>query len=280
MIARDDLRPTRHAATRPDLRPHESHAATGADLRPHAATGAGRGVVIALAVIGAWLAVEIAGLFLLPLAGALALIPLATFLYVGLFITAHDALHGAVAPGRPRLNRFIGRVALWLYAAFGERALRSAHARHHATPAAEGDPDYAHGERYLPWLATFASRYLSLGQLVVLAVEGNILIHLAGVQPARLIAIWIVPAVASAVQLFTFGTYLPHRAPPGGHPDAHRARSLALSSAWSFLTCWHFGGRHHEHHADPSRPWWRLDRSTDQRGDTFPDASGFPGSHG
>lgn len=219
---------------------------------------AGRGVAIAVAVIAAWLAVQAAGLFLLPLAGALALAPLATFLYVGLFITAHDAMHGSVAPGRPRVNRSVARVALWLYAAFGESALRAAHARHHATPAAAGDPDYAQGERYLPWLLSFALRYVSLRQLVVLAVEGNVLIHLCGVRPARLIAVWVAPAVLSAVQLFTFGTYLPHRAPPGGHRDAHRARSLALPRALSFLTCWHFGGRHHEHHADPSLPWWRL----------------------
>lgn len=218
-----------------------------------------KGVAIALAVVGAWLAVELAGLFLLPLQGALALAPLATFLYVGLFITAHDALHGSVATRHPRLNRWVSRVALWLYAAFDERALRAAHARHHASPAAEGDPDYARGERYLPWLAAFAFRYVSLRQLALLALEGNVLIHLCGVRPAQLVAVWIAPAVASAVQLFTFGTYLPHRTPPGGHRDAHRARSLALPSLLSFLTCWHFGGCHHQHHQDPSLPWWRLD---------------------
>jgi beta-carotene ketolase (CrtW type) len=231
-------------------------------MTPLAGAADRRGVAIALAVIFAWLAVEAAGLFLLPLAGALALAPLAMFLYTGLFITAHDALHGSLAPGRPRLNRALGRAALWLYAAFTERTLQAAHARHHATPAADGDPDYARGERYLPWLAAFAFRYVRPAQLIALAVEGNVLIHLYGVRPARLIAIWVAPAVASAIQLFTFGTYLPHRAPPGGHghKDAHRARSLALSSTWSFLTCWHFGGRHHEHHQDPSLPWWRLDR--------------------
>lgn len=219
-----------------------------------------RGPAIAFAVLSAWLAVQLAGLFLLPLAGALALAPLAAFLYTGLFITAHDSLHGSLAPGRPRLNRALGCVSLWLYAAFRERDLRRAHARHHASPAAAGDPDYESGERYLPWLVRFGLQYVSRFQLAALAVEGNLLIHLCGVTPARLIAIWIAPAVLSALQLFTFGTYLPHRAPKGGHRDAHRARSLALSPLWSFLTCWHFGGRHHEHHADPSRPWWRLER--------------------
>ena len=224
-----------------------------------------RGVAIALAVMGAWLLVEAAGLFLVPLRTALALAPLLTFLYVGLFITAHDANHGSLAPGHPRLNRWLGRAALWLYAAFDERDLRAAHAQHHRSPASDGDPDYARGERYLPWLFSFAFRYLSLRQVAVLAIEGNLLIHLCGVRPAQLIAVWIAPAVASAVQLFTFGTWLPHRTPPGGHQDAHRARSLQLSAPLSFLSCWHFGGRHHQHHADPSLPWWQLwSRSRDR----------------
>ena len=217
-----------------------------------------KGVGLALLVIGAWLAVEVTGLFLLPLPLAALLAPLATFLYVGLFITAHDALHGTVAPGHPRLNRALGRIALALYAGFSERALAAAHARHHATPATGGDPDYSRGERYLPWLAGFAWHYLSLVQVAGLALVGNVLIHVCGVRPAQLVIVWVAPALASALQLFTFGTWLPHRTPPGGHADRHRARSLALSPIWSFLTCWHFGGRHHQHHLDPSLPWWRL----------------------
>ncbi|NIP33402.1 MAG: beta-carotene ketolase, partial [Thermoplasmata archaeon] len=35
---------------------------------------------------------------------------LMTFLYVGMFITAHDAMHGSVLPGARGLNRAVGTV--------------------------------------------------------------------------------------------------------------------------------------------------------------------------
>ena len=61
-------------------------------------------------------------------------------------------------------------------------------------------------------------------------------------------------SILSAVQLFYFGTYLPHRGP---HVNEHRARSNDFSTLWSFLTCYHFG-YHLEHHRYPMVPWWRL----------------------
>jgi hypothetical protein len=50
----------------------------------------------------------------------------------------------------------------------------------------------------------------------------------------------------SAVQLFYFGTFLPHRAAPDGAPyaDRHRARSSRASDALSLLSCFNFGGCH------------------------------------
>ena len=217
-----------------------------------------RGVAVAAAVITLWLAVQIAGLFFLGGPRVLLLLPLATFLYTGLFVTAHDALHGAVAPGRPRVNRAIGALALALYAAFDQRKLRTAHALHHAAPVSDTDPDYLSGEGYARWLLRFALRYFSLRQFVLLAAAGNLLIHVLGVPSFNLVVVWVLPALLSAVQLFTFGTYYPHRTPPGGHGSVHRARSLQLSRTLSFLTCWHFGGRHLVHHERPVLPWWRL----------------------
>lgn len=38
-----------------------------------------------------------------------------SFLYTGLFITAHDAMHGAVVPGHPKINNAIGALALLCY---------------------------------------------------------------------------------------------------------------------------------------------------------------------
>ena len=87
--------------------------------------------------MGAWAAalwfalcrVDVAG------AGAAALVPLLAWLYVGLFITAHDAMHALVAPRHRRLNDAVGRLAARLYAQFDYDALRLAHAEHHRAPA-------------------------------------------------------------------------------------------------------------------------------------------------
>jgi beta-carotene ketolase (CrtW type) len=66
------------------------------------------------------------------------------------------------------------------------------------------------------------------------------------------------PALLSTLQLFVFGTWLPHR-PHADAPfaDRHRARSQRWPTWLSLLTCYHFG-YHWEHHAHPHVPWWRL----------------------
>lgn len=38
-----------------------------------------------------------------------------TFLYTGLFITSHDAMHGVVFPQNTKINHFIGTLTLSLY---------------------------------------------------------------------------------------------------------------------------------------------------------------------
>ncbi|MEO1268367.1 MAG: fatty acid desaturase, partial [Myxococcota bacterium] len=39
-----------------------------------------------------------------------------TLAYTGMFITAHDAMHGLVAPQHPRLNHAVGALAIGLFA--------------------------------------------------------------------------------------------------------------------------------------------------------------------
>ena len=68
--------------------------------------------------------------------------------------------------------------------------------------------------------------------------------------------LWL-PPVLAALQLFTFGTWLPHRLPAHGHTNRHHAASSDLPSWLSFLTCYHFG-YHLTHHAFPWVAWWRL----------------------
>jgi beta-carotene/zeaxanthin 4-ketolase len=73
----------------------------------------------------------------------------------------------------------------------------------------------------------------------------------------NLLLFWVMPSLVSTVQLFLFGTYLPHREPLGGHLNRHRSNMNNWNVVWSFLSCYHFG-YHYEHHDAPSTPWWKL----------------------
>jgi len=76
---------------------------------------------------------------------------------------------------------------------------------------------------------------------------------------ANVIAFWMVPAVLATLQLFFFGTYLPHR---GEHAadNQHKSRSQLRHHVWAFVSCYFFG-YHYEHHDQPYLPWWRLWRA-------------------
>jgi beta-carotene ketolase (CrtW type) len=221
------------------------------------------GVLIALAIMALWAATLIANLALLPWGKTLpwALSPLAvavqTMLYTGLFITAHDAMHGVVAPTHRRLNDAIGATATGLYALFPFHVLRTAHHRHHAAPGTHDDPDFHDGKHpdFARWYLRFVFRYVRWQQIVGMALVFNILAHLAHIPQPRLIVFWVVPSLLSTLQLFYFGTYLPHRG--HDHPDHHRARSNNYPVWLSLITCYHFG-YHWEHHQWPYLPWWRL----------------------
>jgi beta-carotene ketolase (CrtW type) len=217
------------------------------------------GILAAILVLLAWTA-HLCAWLLLPLPWTWAPLGVAVqaFLHTGLFITAHDAMHGTVAPRHPRVNDALGRVAVGLFAAFSFDALRPAHHRHHATPGAVGDdPDFHRGDAgFWSWYLAFMRGYLSWGQVALMALAYNVLAHVGGVPEPRLVAFWVLPSLLSTLQLFGFGTYRPHR--PGADLDAtHRARTEAWPAWASFLACWHFG-LHLEHHARPGVPWWRL----------------------
>ncbi|TVQ97971.1 MAG: beta-carotene ketolase [Deltaproteobacteria bacterium] len=195
----------------------------------------------------------------LGVVGAAVLVVLSVFVHTGLFITVHDALHGTVCPRWPRLNRLVGRVVARLYAGFSWGRLLERHIRHHRFPGTALDPDHhAPGSPgVVRWYVRFVGEYVTWGQLLWMAVAFNVLSHAVGVAEGRLLLFWVLPALLSTVQLFVFGTWLPHRTPEGGHDNAHHARSAAFPPWLSFVTCYHFG-YHHEHHALPAVPWWRL----------------------
>jgi len=178
-----------------------------------------------------------------------------THLFTGLFITAHDAMHGTVAPHRPQLNRFFGRLSLLLFACNRWSRLLPAHHAHHRHPASEEDPDYG-PPSFFRWFFRFIIYYVRWHQILVMAILFNVAAF--WIPKPNMVAFYIIPSLLSLLQLFYFGTYLPHR---GEHEQAniHRARSQLKNHLCAFITCYFFG-YHQEHHEQPAVPWWRLPR--------------------
>ena len=222
------------------------------------------GLLLAAAVIGAWLAIHVGGIFfwhwrpeLIPLTALLVLVQ--AWLSTGLFIIAHDCMHGSLAPGRRKLNRVIGTLCLGAYAALSYRALLPKHLAHHAAPGTADDPDFHPDSprRLAPWFVRFFRGYYTHGQILRITAVAIVYL-LLGASLLNIVIFWAVPAVLALVQLFVFGTYLPHRHDDTPFVDEHRARSSALPLFGSLITCFHFGGYHHEHHLSPGTAWWRL----------------------
>jgi len=229
-----------------------------------------KGLLIASIVLVSWGAAMFCSLSAGTASIPAALIPLLvlfnTFLYTGLFITAHDAMHGTVAPALPRMNAFIGRLSTTLYALFSFSMLLSKHREHHANPASDGDPDYHDGTHtgLFRWYVHFVFTYVTWKQLLGMAVLYNALKYLAGIPDHDILLFWVFPALLSTFQLFYFGTFLPHREPKEGYSEPHRAVSSGYGMLLSFLSCYHFG-YHLEHHAYPRLPWWKLPTALPKR---------------
>lgn len=215
-----------------------------------------KGLLSALVIFALW-ATSLVFLLTRPIEWwMLPLVLVQTMLYTGLFITAHDAMHGTVYPPNRRLNDLIGGLAVWLYALFSFKKLLERHQAHHAHPGQEEDPDFHDGEHpgFWRWYARFVMHYVTWKQILGMAIIFNVMEHLLGVPMLNLLVFWVVPSLLSTLQLFYFGTYLPHRGDPG---NAHHARSNTYSELLSFITCYHFG-YHLEHHEYPWAPWWHL----------------------
>lgn len=223
------------------------------------------GLVVSAVVIVPWLAVHIVSVFFLPLSStwfwlAPVVVVTQTVLSVGLFIVAHDGMHGSIAPFRPALNRAIATFCLLIYAGFSFKPLAMEHMRHHAKPGTAEDPDYnvENPHSFVAWYYGFFRYYFGLKEFGILTVILAVYVFVIGAPVANLLLFWALPALLSSLQLFYFGTYRPHR-PIAGESflDGHRARSVDLPPVLSLLTCFHFG-YHLEHHHYPTEPWWRL----------------------
>lgn len=242
-------------------------AAVSDPIRPEAFAGYRYpGLAVAVAVLVGWaVAVGLGVTAAYPGAGHPvvdgAWILVETFAYTGLFITAHDGMHGLVAPRHPRLNHVIGALALSLFGAMPYGRLREAHERHHRVPSTAEDPDYHESAGgMLRWFLGFVREHATVRQFVVLGLVFNVLHHGFGFGLVRLWLFWILPQLSSALQLFFFGTWLPHREGAFEGHGPTKTRSLAYPAWLSFLACYHFG-YHYEHHAWPFVPWWRLPRA-------------------
>ncbi len=223
------------------------------------------GLILAGAVIGGWTALHLFGVFLYRPAGAgwlLAplLIAAQSWLGMGLFIIAHDAIHGSLAVGQPKLNTAIGRLAVALYnPGFGYATLERSHHAHHRAPGTAEDPDF-HPDRprtLVAWFLRFFLTYFRWAELARLSAVLAFYLLVFRARPLNAALFWGLPAIASALQLFYFGTWLPHRHADGAFTDRHNARSLEFGWLGSLLACYHFG-YHLEHHHAPGTPWWGL----------------------
>ena len=224
------------------------------------------GLVIALLLISLWV-VSLVGLLMLdiqvvsPVWSILGVL-LRTFLSTGLFITAHDAMHGSVCPGNPKVNHGIGAIALMLYALLPYKMLLKKHHLHHRYPTGNRDPDFCGGQdqSFFAWYFHFMQGYWSWARFFGLLAIGLLLYGVLQVSVLNLVLFWFLPLGFSSVQLFFFGTFLPHRQPVGGYEAPYYSQSFPLPMILSFFTCYHFG-YHQEHHQYPQIPWWQLPKA-------------------
>ena len=224
------------------------------------------GLTLAALIVTAWVGLHVYAMFVftltwasLPLGIVMAIVQ--CWLSVGLFIVSHDAMHGSLAPGRPRLNGLIGGALLFMYAGFAWRRMRSAHFAHHKAPGSRDDPDFDadNPASFWRWYGTFLKRYFGWVSLLFVSLVVLFYAAVIGVPMGQIILLYGAPAIASSLQLFYFGTFRPHRHGEG-FADRHNARSEDFSPLASLASCYHFG-YHHEHHRAPDVPWWGLPKA-------------------
>ncbi len=183
------------------------------------------------------------------------------YLYTGLFITGHDAMHGLIAKRRS-VNTVFGWISSLMFAGLSYSKLRTNHYLHHQFPGTAKDPDfYIRSQNFFVWWFIFLKRYATIWQFLFMAIAFNIL--KIWVDTDRLILFWMIPAILATFQLFFVGTYLPHRKPHNNFMQPHRARSQKGPHWWAMLSCYFFG-YHWEHHEAPQTPWWKLYQLKDE----------------
>ncbi len=216
-------------------------------------------LIIALLIVALWAINVNIGLHLhlndISWFGLLLLILGQTFLNTGLFITAHDGMHGLIYKANPRLNNFIGSIAVNLYGLFSYQKLRERHLLHHRFPNTPLDPDYHNGSHssFFLWYGQFMSKYINWRELSKLSLVVVGITYFGQISWLNLILCWGLPLIFSSLQLFTFGTFFPHRCLKTELENTPHIHSLNLSPFWSFIACYNFS-YHWEHHQYPHLP--------------------------
>jgi beta-carotene/zeaxanthin 4-ketolase len=160
-------------------------------------------------------------------------------------------MHGLVSSNK-KINHAIGWISSLLFSYNFYWRLFPKHHEHHRYVATDKDPDYHHSGNFFIWYFSFIRQYVTIWQILLMAVTYNVLKLVLPME--NLIVFWMVPALLSTLQLFYFGTYLPHK---GNKLNEHHSSSLPKNHIWAFISCYFFG-YHFEHHDSPGTPWWRL----------------------
>ncbi|BAQ61457.1 beta-carotene ketolase [Geminocystis sp. NIES-3708] len=220
------------------------------------------GLVIALVIIALWILTfsmyQINDLTKINYLIILLLILWQTFLNTGLFIIAHDGMHGLIFPTNIKLNHFIGSFCLTLYACLSYENLKEKHFLHHRFSGTNLDPDFHNTNNisFLRWYGEFMNKYLSVKHLFRLSAVVLFIAYFCKITWVYLLLFWALPLILSSLQLFFFGTYLPHRQ-CNQKEEILSIKSLYLPVFLSLIACYHFS-YHREHHQYPFVPWWQL----------------------
>lgn len=215
---------------------------------------------MATTIIGLWI-VAVFGLLHLeirwnnPLYYLLCLVP--AHLYTGLFITAHESWHGNISRNKT-LNRIVGMLACTLFAYNSYYKIQAGHHRHHSDPTSDHDPEFSQSRKFFPWLFSFTFHYLTIWQFVLMAITTTVMLEFF--PTGNIILYYLAPTFLATIQLFYFGTYLPHR---GEYDNKHQSGTQKKNHVWAFISCYFFG-YHYEHHYSPKTPWYRLYKLKEQ----------------
>lgn len=223
-----------------------------------------KNVAISSAVIMGWASLFHEALFVvkdISSVEGVMMVPCLAFMYTGIFITGHDAMHGNITRNQI-VNDAIGHVCMNLYAGFDFDEMRHKHMLHHLnTGITKEDPDFHKGNPAVyAWFISFMLEYFNAKQILKLILFVQVL-KANGAPDENLYAYMALCGMLSSLQLFYFGTYIPHK-PPGDNLDEvmnwEKSKSTTKTTRLeSFLTCFHFDC-HFEHHAIPQVPWFEL----------------------